>query len=218
MSLSFCEWLEKRNLGFGESWGRMSSLKIVLVNIFIESINAISEMMFLLISMIFLLAPTLSYHTRHSSMLLGSQSVLSWIYLAKLIHVVFGTSMNMTVQMDYQVIVILHLVQGFTSCKYRNAFSMTIKGCTRKCRTHVGQKYLWSRERIWFENSINVFFILLFSLVGKAFPHFLREINIIVSRKGASKSNYTQSNFEDELFLVDIENIRRDMLLTVQVA
>jgi hypothetical protein len=43
------------------------------------------------------------------------------------------------------------------------------------------------------------------------------ELDIIISRQRASNTNYTKANLEHKLSLMNIENIRRYMLLAVEI-
>ena len=126
--------------------------------------------------------------------------------------------MNMAMQMDDQIVILVDFFQRFATSKNRKFFSMTIQSCTGSSRTHMSQEYLWSGQRIRLKDSINIFLILLFTLIRKSLPNLMFVFDIIVCRKRSPKSNNTKPNFKHKLLFMNIENIWWDMLLPIQIS
>ena len=125
--------------------------------------------------------------------------------------------MDVAVEVDNQIFVVFHLVQSPASPENAFFLAVAVEGGAGQGWAHVGEEDLRSGKGVRFEYSIYIFFEFLFGLVGVAIPDFIGKIHIRVARKGASKSNNTQTHFKDKLLLVNVEDIGGDVLLAVEV-
>ena len=77
----------------------------------------------------------------------------------------------------------------------------------------MSEIYLGSVEFVLVKDLIDVFFILLFSLIGKAIPNLILVLNIAICRQRTSKSNNAQSYLKHMFLFVYIYNLGRDRLM-----